>query len=82
MELLSALFILFIVVLNQTTFPVFSTEIHEDKYYCTSQEYPTITKTLVLSPNDKYLSSEILTNITGKTVPQTGKHKTHTVIQI
>ena len=34
-----------------------------------SKEHSSITRTLILSPNDKYLSSELLNNITGKLVP-------------
>ena len=34
-----------------------------------SKEHSSMTRTLILSPNDKYLSSELLNNITGKIVP-------------
>ena len=34
-----------------------------------SKEHSSMTRTLILSPNDKYLSSELLNNITGKLVP-------------
>ena len=34
-----------------------------------NKEHSSITRTLILSPNDKYLSSELLNNITGKLVP-------------
>ena len=74
MELLpSALFILFIVLFQKAAIPVNSTEIHSEKYFCGSEDHSSITRTLILSPNDKYLSSELLINITGKIVPTASK---------
>ena len=45
-----------------------SGDIHEDKFFCAKSE-PSTTRILVLSPYDKYLSVQALSNITGKILP-------------
>ena len=62
---MSATFVL-IVFLKITS----SSEIHDEKYFCGSKDNQSSSRTLILSPNDKYLSSLILQNVTGKVVPK------------
>ena len=48
-------------------FQVTTTEIHEEKYFCVGENpVETTSRILILSPNAKYLSFELLQNVTGK----------------
>ena len=48
-------------------FQVSTTEIHEEKYFCVGENrVETTSRILILSPNAKYLSFELLQNVTGK----------------
>ena len=50
--------------------PISTTELFEEKYYCGSSRTPSGPKILILGPSEKYLSMEILQNVTGKVIPE------------
>lgn len=58
-------FCCFISILLQV-FSLVDCQIHQEKYYCIQESAPSQSRVLVIGTNDKYLSYELLENVTGK----------------